>query len=246
MTSLGGVVNQELQALLVVQEDDAVIRGIESKLAAITPRMAALDAAHRGATDNLTRSEAALEKELVRHRELEERISGHRARHEKNVEILNSAAKLKEATAAAAQVEAARRALAEEESESLAMTRRITDLRTAVAAHREAVASIAAEQESTRATLSAERVALDAELAKAQSKRSESARHVGAGLLAKYDRVHMRRRTRVVVALHDDYSCGACETAIPLQRRPAMSSGMIVEPCEGCGVLLFFQVAASN
>ncbi|MBY0489736.1 MAG: hypothetical protein K2R93_07825 [Gemmatimonadaceae bacterium] len=239
----GGVVNPELQALLVVQDDDAVIRGIEERLAAIAPRLAAMDAAHKGAVANLARTEAALEKELARQRDLDARITDHRLRHDKNVELLNNAAKLKEATAAAAQVEAARRTLAEEESELLAITRRITDLRTAVAAHRDAVASIAAEQASARETLGAERGTLEAELTAARAKRVESARHVGTGLLAKYDRVQTRRRTTVVVALHEDFSCGACETAIPLQRRPAMSSGTVVEPCEGCGVLLYYRVA---
>jgi predicted nucleic acid-binding Zn-ribbon protein len=237
-------VNPELQALLVVQGDDTVIRGIEERMAAIAPRLAAMDAAHKGAAANLARSEAALDKELARQRDLDGRIADHRLRHEKNVEILNNAQKLKEATAAAAQVEAARRALADEESELLAITRRITDLRTAVAAHRDAVATIAADQASARETLSAERAALERELTAARAKRSESARHVGASLLAKYDRVHTRRRTEVVVALHDDFSCGACETAIPLQRRPAMSSGNVVEPCEGCGVLLYYRPAA--
>ncbi len=238
--------NPELQALLVVQDDDAVIRGIEAKLAAIAPRLAAMDAARKGAAANLARTEAELEKERVRQRELEVRIADHRARHERNVELLNNAQKLKEATAAAAQVEAARRTLADEESESLALTRRITDLRTAVAAHRETVESITAEQASARDTLAAEKTALEQQLAGAQAKRAESARVVNASLLSKYDRVHTRRRTEVVVALHDDFSCGACETAIPLQRRPAMSSGAIVEPCEGCGVLLYYRVPPAN
>lgn len=237
--------NPELQALLVVQSDDAVIRGIEGRLAAMAPRLAAMDAARKGAADDLARSEATLERELAKQRELEARLADHRARHERNVEILNNAQKLKEATAAAAQVEAARRALADEESESLALTRRITDLRTAVAAHREAVATITTEQASTREAMTAERATLEAELEGARAKRADSARHVSPGLLSKYDRVHARRRTEAVVALHEDFSCGACETAIPLQRRPAMSSGTVVEPCEGCGVLLYFPVPAA-
>jgi hypothetical protein len=239
-------VNPELQALLVVQDDDATIRGIEARLAALAPRLAALDTAQRRAAEDAARSEAALEKELVKHRLLEGRIADHRDRHEKNVAILNNAAKLKEATAAAAQVESARRALADEESELLAATRRITDLRTAVAVHRDALQSITAEQAEARASVGAEKAAIDAELAVARAKRAASAQHVGASLLSKYDRIHTRRRTEVLVALHADYSCGACETAIPLQRRLPMSTGTLVEPCEGCGVLLYYRVAASE
>jgi predicted nucleic acid-binding Zn-ribbon protein len=52
--------------------------------------------------------------------------------------------------------------------------------------------------------------------------------------------VQARRRTIVVFQLHDDFSCGSCDTAIPLQRRLPMSTGTIIEPCEGCGCLLYY------
>ena len=88
----------------------------------------------------------------------------------------------------------------------------------------------------------AERATIDAELDAARARRAASARGVGAALLSRYDRVMSRRRSAALFALNDDFSCGACETAIPLQRRLPMGTGAIVEPCEGCGVLLYFRV----
>jgi predicted nucleic acid-binding Zn-ribbon protein len=37
-------------------------------------------------------------------------------------------------------------------------------------------------------------------------------------------------------------SCGACDTAIPMQRRHAMMAGNVIELCEVCGVLMYHQV----
>ncbi|MEY4958139.1 MAG: hypothetical protein RL409_2396, partial [Gemmatimonadota bacterium] len=111
--------NTELKALLIVQQDDEVIRAIEARRDALAPRLATLDKARKRAADEVSRTEGALERELEKHRAIESRLVDHRIRHDKNVEVLNSAQKLKEVTAAAAQVEAARKMVADEESESL-------------------------------------------------------------------------------------------------------------------------------
>ncbi|MDQ8158869.1 MAG: hypothetical protein P3B76_05970 [Gemmatimonadota bacterium] len=232
--------NPELQALLIVQQDDEVIRAIETRRDALSPRLAVLDKARQRAADEVTRNEAALERELTKHRALEARIVEHRLRLEKNTEVLNNAQKVKEVTAASAQVEAARKLLADEESESQAVSRRIVDLRTAVAAHRDVLERTTAEQVAARGALAGELAVIDAEIAVARAKRDTSSVGVGRSLLSKYDRVQTRRRTTVVFQLHEDFSCGSCDTAIPLQRRLPMSTGALIEPCEGCGCLLYF------
>lgn len=232
--------NTELQALLIVQQDDEVIRAIETRRDALAPRLATLDKARKRAADQVTRTEGALERELEKYRALEGRIVDHKIRLDKNVDVLNSAQKLKEVTAAAAQVEAARKVLADEESESLALSRRIVDLRNALAVHREVLERTSADQEAARSTLAAELAVIDKELGVARGRRNKSSVGVGKSLLSKYDRVQARRRTIVVFQLHDDFSCGSCDTSIPLQRRLPMSTGAIIEPCEGCGCLLYY------
>ena len=234
--------NPELEALLVVQQHDEGIRAIEARRDSLAPRLAALDKARQRAADEATRADAALERELERHRALESRISEHRARHEKNLGVLNQAHKLKEATAAMAQVEAARRVLADEESELLGLSRRIADLRSAATATRDAVGSLDETQSAARQALTADRSSIDSEIAAARATRDRSSVGVTPSLLSRYDRLQSRRRAGVVFALGADFSCGNCDTSIPMQRRPSMASGNVIETCEGCGALLYLRL----
>ena len=48
--------NTELQALLIVQQDDEVIRAIEARREALAPRLAALDKARKRAADEVSRT----------------------------------------------------------------------------------------------------------------------------------------------------------------------------------------------
>jgi hypothetical protein len=231
------VVNRELDALLAVQADDVAIRAIESRRDALAPRLLLLDATQKRAMEEVTRTESALERELTRQRVLETRSF-----HERATAALDSAEKLSEATTAAAQVESTRRALADGESEALGLTRRVADLRTALAAHREVLAQVSTDQGGARTELEAQRAAIDAELATARARRQLSASAVSAGLLSKYERIAARRKAEALIELRD-FCCRACDTAIPLQRRPVMAAGNVIEPCEGCGVLLYHRVS---
>lgn len=233
----------DLQALLRVQEHDEAIRAIEARRDSLGPRVIALDKTRQRVIDEAGRAEGALARELDRLHALEARIAEHRQRHERNLEVLNQAHKLKEATAAMAQVETARRVLAEEESELLALSRRIVDLRTAAEAARGAADALDSEQSAAREAIAAERRTIDDELAAARAERNEAARGIDASLLSRYDRQQTRRRAAVVFALGPGFSCGSCDTAIPLQRRPAMTSAGRIETCEACGVLLYLPTA---
>ena len=237
------MVNRELEALLAVQADDAVIREIERKRDALTPRLSLLDATQKRAVEEVARTEAALERELTRQRVLEARLAETRGLQARATAALDSAEKLSEATTAAAQLEITRRALADGDSEALALTRRVADLRTALAAHREVLAQVSTDQGEARSELEAQRAVVEAELATARVRRQLSASTVSAGLLSKYERIAARRKADALIELRD-FCCSACDTAIPLQRRPVMSSGNVIEPCEGCGVLLYHHASA--
>lgn len=237
------MINQELEALLAVQADDAGIREIEARRAEVAPRLAHLEQVYKRAVVDVTRAEAALEKERAGQRAVEQMLGELRARHEHNTDLLNRAQKLRDATAAARQLEESGQALASLESRALATSRRVNDLRTALTAFREVLSSITGEQQAARATIASELESLDRELAVARAKRSVAAAAVAPGLLAKYERITARRQSAALIELRH-FNCSACDTAIPLQRRPAMSSGMHIEPCEGCGVLLYQRPSA--
>jgi len=232
-------VNPELAALLVVQQDDETIRDILARDAALAPRLVAMDKARRRALDEVARHEGALAREAERQKVLEGRMAEHRLRLEKTTAVLEHAHKVKEATAAMSQVETARRVLADDESEMLALTRRLQDLRTGTSAAQETLGRLDLEQADARRAVESERAQLASELEAARAKRATSAMVVGASLLSKYERVQQRRQAAALFALNAGYSCGNCDTSIPLQRRPAMSGGHTIEVCEACGVLLY-------
>lgn len=236
------MVNRELDALLAVQADDASIRAIEARRDVLSPRLAQLDATQKRAVEEVARTESALERELTRQRILETRLAETREMHDRAADALANAAKLSDATTAAAQVEVTRRAVADGESEALVITRRVADLRTALAAHREVLAQVSLDQGEARSELEQQRASIDAELATARVHRQLSASAVGPELLSKYERIAMRRRSDALIELRE-FCCSACDTAIPLQRRPLMSSGNVIEPCEGCGVLLYHRTS---
>jgi predicted nucleic acid-binding Zn-ribbon protein len=237
------VPNGDLEALLAVQADDAAIRDIEARRDALAPRLTLLDATQKRVVAEVARTESALERELTRQRILDARLADTRAMHERAAAALASAERLRDAAAAATQVETMRRAMADGESEALVIVRRIADLRTALSAHREVLAQVSSDQGAARAELEQQRAELDAELATARARRQLSASAVTPGLLAKYERIALRRRAAALIEVRD-FCCSACDTAIPLQRRPVLSAGNVIEPCEGCGVLLYQPVPA--
>lgn len=232
----------ELQVLLSLQDADEALRTVEAELASLNPRIQALDKARLRASEERTKADTMLARETERFRQLEQRVAEHRARMDKNVNTLNQAHKLREATAAMAQVESAKKVVAEDESELLALSRRLTDLRTAATAAREALEAMELEQAETRAALEVERAGFGKRIADAQANRATAASKVSPQLLSRYDRMNSRRKGQAVFALRN-FSCGQCDTAVSMQRRPALSSGQVIETCEGCGVLLYFEPA---
>jgi uncharacterized protein len=231
-------VQPELVALLAVQEDDGAIRSIERELAALAPRIESLDKARLRAHGEVERARVAIERETERYRALDARITDHREKHERNLATLDQARKLREATAAMAQVEMARRVLAEEESELAGMARRLGEMTSAQEAHRQTAEALDAEQATTRAEIAAEQARLDAELRAARSVRDEKAKAIEPGLLSRYNRIALRRKSDAVFAIRG-LTCGACDTAIPLQRRNALMVAGLIDVCEACGVLLY-------
>jgi predicted nucleic acid-binding Zn-ribbon protein len=231
-------VHQDLEALLALQADDEVIDRLDAKLRALGPRLSELERRRKAVAEQLATAESTTEADEHKRRDLEGRLSDHKQRQERNLAHLDSVKRMREATAAMAQVEQARKILIEEESELQAITRRISDGHKSIAAHRDALASEDSEQAAEREALAAERAGIETELADARAKRAQTATHVPKAILAKYDRIRGRRGEQAIFALRGP-SCGHCDTAIPLQRRNQMIGTGQIEVCEACGVLLY-------
>lgn len=232
----------EVEALLALQEDDARIAELENRRKALDPRMAALDKKREAAAAAVSRSRAAVEAEQKRQRELQGKIAQHKQIQEKNLATFDAVKRLKEATAAMAQVESARRIIAEDESELAAIHRRLTEIRATVETTEFALAEIEAEQATARGEIEKERVEIDESLTAARAARDGKTSGVPRPLLGKYDRIRTRR-TQALYPLRGE-SCGNCDTAIPMQRRNHMAINGPIDVCEACGVLLYRSATA--
>jgi predicted nucleic acid-binding Zn-ribbon protein len=227
----------EVEALLALQEDDARIAELEDRKRSLEPRMAALDKKREAAAVAVNKSRAAVEAEERRQRELQGKVAQHKQMQEKNLAQLDAVKRLKEATAAMAQVESARRIIAEDESELQALSRRLTEMRSTVQSSESGLAEIEMEQSQAREEIDKERKEIDADLETAKAQRAGKTGGVSRVLLGKYDRIRTRR-TQALYPLRGE-SCGNCDTAIPMQRRNHMAVNGPIDVCEACGVLLY-------
>ena len=228
----------EIQTLLVLQDEDVAIHGIESGMQALQPRLTDLDRQRQVAADALSRAQGLVASEEKRQHELQTKLGELKHAHERNLANLDAVKKPKEAAAAMSQLEVTRKALGDVESELQSIGRRLTDARAAVHVQERALADLEKSQTATREEIAAERAALEKQLAEARAKREGAAERVARPLLSKYDRIRGRKRVQAVFPLRGP-SCGNCDTAIPMQRRNMMAGTGQIEVCEACGVLLY-------
>lgn len=232
---------QEIEALLALQDDDLKIREIESQIRTLDPKLAELDKRREEASAALIRAQAVVQTEEKKQRELQSRLAQHKLMQERNLHQLDDVKRMREATAATAQVESTRRLMAEDESELATVGRRLAELNAAVAAATNALSAVEKEQESTRPDIESQRAALQTQLTDARKERQSRAAAVPTPILGKYDRIR-GKRPQALYTLRGG-SCGNCDTAIPLQRRNMMAGTGHIEVCEACGVLLYAEGA---
>jgi uncharacterized protein len=232
---------QEVEALLALQQDDLKIREIESQIRSLDPQLAELDKRRDQAAAALVRAQTLIQAEQKKQHELQARLAQHKQMQERNLHQLEDVKRMREATAATAQVESTRRLMAEDESELAILGRRIAEMNTAIANAKQGLATVEQEQEATRPEIESQRSALQGELEAALKDRNGRATAVSRPMLGKYDRIR-GKRTQALYALRGG-SCGNCDTSIPLQRRNMMAGSGEIEVCEACGVLLYAEGA---
>ncbi|MFI5311441.1 MAG: zinc ribbon domain-containing protein [Gemmatimonadales bacterium] len=221
-----------------MQADDVVIHELEERLAALEPRIRELDQRRQRIFDAGERSAASVAAEEKKQAHLREKIAEHKLLIERNQAAMDSVKTMKQATAAVAQMEAAKKIVAGEESDLLALNRRLEDMRAVLNAQKAELASVESEQESARVAVALERSTVDEELETVRAKRTRAAESVPPVLLSKYDRIRSRKRVEAVFPMNG-MSCGNCDTAIPLQRRHVMNNTGAIDLCEACGVLMY-------
>jgi predicted nucleic acid-binding Zn-ribbon protein len=231
-------VKPDVDALLQVQADDLRIYGIEDRLRALIPRLATLEVDRKRAEDGVAQVRQQVEAEEKRQRDLQDRLRQHREMRDKSEGLLGQVSSPREAAAAMAQIEQAKRFIADEERDLEATAQRLADLRKTAGERENAVKEIERLQIETRASLDADRTILEKELGEARADREEKARSIPRSLMQRYDRIRQKRRSTAVFPLRGQ-SCAHCDTAIPVQRRSTMVATGATELCEVCGVLLY-------
>ena len=232
------MMHPDVQSLLAVQQDDLEVYALESRLAALAPRLAALENERARAAQELDRARKAIEADESRHREAMLKVDTHRQLVERSQRQYESVTSPREANAAMTQLEQTKRMADDSERDASQILGRIGEMRHHVAELETGLADVEHRQADTRAALDAERAEIEAEIAQARAKRDETARAVPKPMLAKYDKVRSRRRAETLFPLRGP-SCSACDTAIPTQRRAVMAASGTIEMCEGCGALLY-------
>ncbi|MFL5616749.1 MAG: zinc ribbon domain-containing protein [Gemmatimonadaceae bacterium] len=228
----------DVAALLAVQTDDIEIHGLEERLAALMPRLQAMLKEQERAGVAVEQARHAVDDEERRQRDVRGRLDQFKQLEERNQTQLNAVTSAREATAATAQLDQARKMIGEAQRELDGITHRLSDMRHAVTDREHALRDIERAQRELRESLDADRAEIEEQLATIRARRNERAMKVPRGLLQKYDRIRSGKRIHAVFPLRG-HSCAHCDTVLPLQRRSAMTNSGATEVCEGCGVLLY-------
>ena len=228
----------EVAALLEVQSEDLKTYGIEDRLSALVPRLNSLEQDRKRAGEALASAKQQVDAEEQRQREIQDRLRQHRELRDKSEDLLGKVTTPREAAAAMAQIEQAKRFIADEERDLESIQRRLKELRDAAGDREKSLQEVERVQEETRSSLAADRTTLEKELSDVKSMRDSKAAKVPRSLMQRYDRIRAKRRSTAVYPLRDG-SCAHCDTAIPMQRRSTMVATGGTELCEGCGVLLY-------
>jgi uncharacterized protein len=235
---LGGLVHPDVAALLAVQDDDAAINDLETRLAELQPRLETMARDRDKAMTALQQARKTADAEERRRQDVAARVAQHRALQEKNQAALNSVTSMREATAATAQLEQAKRMIDEDERELSTIGARLLEANRAVTERERTATDLETAQTLARDSLATDQKDLEQRLKDARHEREEKAKAVPRSLLSRYDRIRSRKRVHAVFPLRG-HSCGNCDTMLPLQRRSMMIGTGATEICEGCGVMLY-------
>ena len=119
----------DIQSLLALQHDDLVIHDLETRLAAFEPRIRELDTRRQRIVDSLTRQSALVSAEEKKQAFLRDKIEEHRGLIDRNQAQLDAVKTMRQATAAASQMEQAKKIVASEEGDLLVVNRKLEELR---------------------------------------------------------------------------------------------------------------------
>jgi uncharacterized protein len=228
----------DLVKLLDLQGKDAVVADVERRLEALRGEYTTLDQALEQARAGLEAARRAAADAGRKRDELEAKIESYRLLQDRRRLRLEHVRNPKEASTLMAELDLARSVVAKEENDWLRSAETVAQLERKATEEEGHVAEVQEGQSPERAQLDGRRAELEAELAAARATREQAAAQLDRALRTRYERLKKSRLTAVVVPLVAN-GCGACHTAVPLNRRSQIRSGAVIEGCEACGAILY-------
>jgi predicted nucleic acid-binding Zn-ribbon protein len=228
----------DLVKLLDLQTKDGAVSEAERRLEALKVETAGLDQALQRARDALDAARRAATDGARRRDELESRIESYRVLQERRSQRLEQVRNPKEASTLMAELDLARSVMAKEENEWVRTAETVTQLEFKAKNEERNVEAVEAAQATERAEVAKRRAKLEGERDDALRVRELSAGTIDKPLRLRYDRLRKTRPGDVVVPLVGG-ACGGCHTAVPLNRRTQIRTGLVLDACEACGAILY-------
>jgi len=229
----------ELETLLDLQAKDLVLLEVDQRLDALLQEEEALDEAVARAVAAVATAERGVADATRRRVEVEGKVETFRKLQEGRRKRIEVSRPGKDTAQLVAELDLSRQVLASAESDWFKADETVKGQEARVAETTAQVEALREEQQGARTEIAGRRAALDQERAAALDARNASAEKVESPLRARYERLRNSRTAVAVVALAGD-ACGACHTAVPMNRRSQMRVSGLVDGCEVCGVLLYY------
>ena len=228
----------DLVRLLELQAKDGAVAGVDRLLMDVAAEVAGLDQALAKAKEGLETARRAAADGARRRDELETKIESYRVLQERRRQRLEHVRNPKEASTLMAELDLARSVMAKEESDWVRSSEAVSDLERRVQDEEHGVVRFQEGQAPAREGLAARRAELMARREAAVADREDCAGRMDKQLRTRYERLRRSRGADIVVPLLNG-GCGACHTAVPLNRRSQIRSGSVVDGCEACGAILY-------
>ncbi|HJR15970.1 MAG TPA: hypothetical protein VJ808_03875 [Gemmatimonadales bacterium] len=228
----------DLVKLIAVQSKDAAVAAAEQRLTDLSLETAGLDQSLQRARDLLEAARKAAADGQRRRDELETKIESYRILQDRRRQRLEQVRNPKDASTLMTELDLAQSVMAKEENDWIRSAEMVVQLEVRVKDSERNLAALEEAQAPERAEVAARRAVLETERDEALRIREESAAQLDKPLRARYDRLRRTRSNDVVVPLLGG-ACGACHTAVPLNRRSQIKAGNVVDACEACGAILY-------
>ena len=228
----------DLVKLIDLQSKDALVAAAEARLAALSQETAGLDQLLTAARGKLDAARRAAADGQRRRDDLETKIESYRILQDRRRQRLEQVRNPKDASTLMTELDLAQSVMAKEENDWIRSAEMATQLEVKLKDEERNFAAVEAAQAPERAEVARRRAVLEAERDDAVRVREDAAAQLNKSLRGRYDRLRRTRSQDVVVPLVGG-ACGACHTAVPLNRRSQIKAGNIIDACEACGAILY-------